>query len=237
MQPLSPTRSRSRASDTDSEEGFLLVAVICLAVIILIFLAAAAPTVAKDLQREREIEVIHRGNQYVRAIRLYYRKNGTYPTSIDSLLTSNNIRYLRQEYVDPMTGKPDWRLIHVGENQTQVTCFFGQPFAGVQGTGIAGATGAGQTVSSSTTAPSSTTSSSGSDASAFNGNAGPIMGVSSQSTKASIISIHGQTTYNTWEFLYDPRIEALYNSAQITGGGGGTTICASGAGPAASPSQ
>ena len=53
---------------------------------------------------------MHRGDQYVRAVRLYYRKFGHYPGSIEQLEKTNNIRFLRQKYVDPMTGKPDWRI-------------------------------------------------------------------------------------------------------------------------------
>ncbi len=125
---------------------------ICAVALILIFLAVAAPSVAKDLQREREIEMVHRGNQYVRAIRMYYRKNGSYPGSIDVLVKSNNIRYLRQKYKDPMTGKDDWRIIHVGENKTQVPCFFGQSLTGLNsGPGIGSSGGGGtQTTAGST---------------------------------------------------------------------------------------
>lgn len=256
MQPTSPIRRRS-------EEGFLLVAMILAVALILIFLAVAAPTVAKDLQREREIEMIHRGNQYVRAIRLYYRKNGSYPPSIDALVGSNNIRYLRQEYADPMTGKADWRIIHVGENQTQVTGYFGEPLSGLSGPGgIGGASGPTQTVggsgnigqatgtstaafgnttfgsndAASTPGSPSTTGPASNDATTFSGGGGPIMGVSSLSTKESIISIHGKTTYDTWEFIYDPRIELLYNTSKITGGGGGTDATTGlGASPIGSP--
>src|ERR1019366_6246371 len=35
-----------------------------------------------------------------------------YPASIDELENFNNRRYLRRKYVDPMTGKDEWRLIH-----------------------------------------------------------------------------------------------------------------------------
>ncbi len=67
----------------------------------------------------------------MRAIQLYYRKFGHYPGSIEQLEKTNNIRFLRQKYVDPMTGKDDWRLIHVGEAKTTVKGFFGQPLAGL----------------------------------------------------------------------------------------------------------
>jgi type II secretory pathway pseudopilin PulG len=201
--------------------------------VLLIFLAVAAPIIAKDLQREREIEMVHRGNQYVRAIRVYYRLNHTYPTSIDQLLKSNNRRYLRQAYADPMTGKPDWRIIHLGENQTKVTGFFGEPLDTLNASGINGASAPGSSPvptptptptpasGSATGSTGSTASPASNDATTFNGGGGPIIGVSSLSTKTSIITIHGKNTYDTWEFLYDPLIEKLYNSSQITGGGGG----------------
>lgn len=100
------------------EEGFLLIAVLFLLALLLFALATAAPRVTQDLRRDREQETIHRGMQYARAIQLYYRKFGHYPVSIDELLSSNNMRFLRRKYVDPMTGKDDWRLIHVGQAKT-----------------------------------------------------------------------------------------------------------------------
>src|SRR6201991_1148937 len=112
-------------------QGFMLVGLIVAIFLILLALSVAAPKVAQDLRREREVEAIHRGNQYVRAIRLYYRKTNTYPATIEQLEKATNIRYLRQRYVDPITGKDDWRLIHVGEAKTTVKGFFGQPLAGL----------------------------------------------------------------------------------------------------------
>jgi type II secretory pathway pseudopilin PulG len=140
-----PTRTPSH-----HEEGFALIILIVAIFIILLFLGIAAPKVAHDLRREREIEATHRANEYVRAIQLYYRKFNSYPTTIDQLEKTNNIRFLRKQYDDPMTGKPDWRLILVGQNKTTVKGLFGQPLAGIPTTGIGGtstpgspATGAG----------------------------------------------------------------------------------------------
>jgi type II secretory pathway pseudopilin PulG len=80
-------------------------------------LTAVAPAMAQRVRREREIELIHRGKQYVRAIRLFYRKFGRYPVRLEELEQTNNIRFLRKRYKDPMTVGGDWRLIHYGEAQ------------------------------------------------------------------------------------------------------------------------
>jgi len=104
----------------DSEQGYLLIAVLFLMALLLFALATAAPKVTTDLRRDREQETIHRGMQYARAVQLYYRKFGHYPVSIDELLSSNHMRFLRRKYVDPMTGKDTWRLIHVGESKTML---------------------------------------------------------------------------------------------------------------------
>ena len=148
---------RDQRVDCAGEAGSMLLGLVVAIFLILLVLGVAAPKVAQDLRREREVEAMHRGNQYVRAIQLYYRKIGHYPGSLEQLEKTNNIRFLRQQYVDPMTGKADWRLIKVGEAKTTVKGFFGQPLAGLTpglganagsastGMGGAGAGGAGQT--------------------------------------------------------------------------------------------
>ena len=68
------------------------------------------------MRREREEEMIHRGVQYSRAIRRYVKKTGRYPSRLEELENTNNIRFLRKRYKDPITGK-DFKLLHVGEVQ------------------------------------------------------------------------------------------------------------------------
>ena len=124
-----------------SEAGFALIGLVVAIFLILLALSVAAPTVARALRRDRELETVQRAKQYDRAIQLFYKKSGTYPGSLDQLEKSNNIRYLRQRYPDPMTGKPDWRLIKVGENKTTVKGFFGKPLGGIASTGLGSASG------------------------------------------------------------------------------------------------
>ena len=97
--------------------------------VIALFLTVAAPTVARSLERDREVESEHRAQQYVRAIHNYYLKFNSYPTSLDQLLNQNNQHFLRQQYKDPLTGG-DYRLIHYGEAKTQVKGFFGEALEG-----------------------------------------------------------------------------------------------------------
>ena len=125
-QPGEPLKSRG-------EEGYILIAVLFLVTLVLIGLAVAAPRIAQSIQRDKEIELVHRGEQYKRAIKLYYRKFGAYPTSIDQLLNTNNLRFLRKRYTDPITGKDDWRMIHLGQAKVPPMGFFGQPLAGIPG--------------------------------------------------------------------------------------------------------
>ena len=99
----SPQARRPRRPE---DEGYILLAVIFMLAILIISLAVAAPRVREDIQRDREIETMHRGKQYVRAIQLYYRKFGAYPPNVDALVKTNEIRFLRKKYIDPTTGKP-----------------------------------------------------------------------------------------------------------------------------------
>ena len=142
--------AKSVDEERHEERGFMLVGLIVAIFFILLALSVAAPKVAQELRREREVEAVHRGNQYVRAIRLYYRKTNTYPATIEQLEKTTNIRYLRKQYIDPMTGKADWRLIHVGEAKTTVKGFFGQPLAGLA-TGPGAGTSPGTTTTPGTT--------------------------------------------------------------------------------------
>lgn len=261
----------------ETEQGFVLVGLIVAIFLILLALSVAAPRVAKQLRREREVEAVHRGNQYVRAVQLFYRKNGHYPGSVEQLEKANNIRYLRQRYADPLTGKPDWKLIHVGEAKTTVKGFFGKPLSGLPGAGGIGSSigsggsvgaGAGSSMgaggsslsgssafgspgasgssgsslgspssfsSGASSFGSSSTSSTGSgnsvgsstssngissqSATSFTGTGAPIMGVRSAATGTAMVVVNEQTTYPTWEFIYDPRIEQLKAKASLLGGG------------------
>jgi type II secretory pathway pseudopilin PulG len=121
-----------------SEEGYILLFAVFLMALLVIALGIAAPQIAKSIQRDRDLETYHRGLQYRRAVQLYYRKFRAYPPNADALKETNDIRFLRKQYIDPITGKNDWKPILFGQNKAPTAMgFFGQPLAG-GATSIAG---------------------------------------------------------------------------------------------------
>ncbi len=75
-----------------------------------------APTIAFQMKRDREEELIHRGVQYSRAIKHYVKKFGRYPTRIEDLEKTNEVRFLRKRYKDPITGK-DFKILTMTDVQ------------------------------------------------------------------------------------------------------------------------
>ena len=97
-----------------AEHGYVLMTLLLTVALLILALAAALPAITFEIKRDREEELIHRGVQYSRAIRTYYKKFGRYPTRIEELESSNNLRFLRKRYKDPITGQ-DFKLLHFGE--------------------------------------------------------------------------------------------------------------------------
>ncbi len=105
-------RPRPRKSE---QGGYALLLVLLMAAIIAINLYMEAPRVAFQAQRNKEQMLMERGEQYKRAIGLFLRttKNTRWPNTIEELENFNNKRFLRKRYIDPITGKDEWRLIHI----------------------------------------------------------------------------------------------------------------------------
>ena len=101
-----------RPKNKPAEAGYVLLLVMMMATLLLISLAAAAPSIYVEGQREKEKELIFRGEQYARAIELFHQKFKRYPTSVKELLHTNNLSFLRQPFRDPMSKSGRWRFIH-----------------------------------------------------------------------------------------------------------------------------
>jgi type II secretory pathway pseudopilin PulG len=91
-----------------------MLVVFLMAASIAIALYVEIPRVAFESQRNREELLVARGEQYKRGVELYYRKLKTYPQKIEDLENTNNFRFLRKRYRDPLTGKDEWRIVHMG---------------------------------------------------------------------------------------------------------------------------
>jgi type II secretory pathway pseudopilin PulG len=228
------------------ERGFTLLAVIVAVTLLLIAMAAAAPRMSTAIKRDREEELVHRAHQYTRAIQLFYRKFGRFPNSIDELENTNNVRFLRRRYPDPITGKEEWRLIRVGQAKpkklpawqtgggsgsttktgagiTPAGAVGGQ--SGTQGAGASGSggqatgtQGAGQDTSKTGSGIVNAEDISKPLTGSGNLGVGGIVGVSSASEKTGLKVFNEKRKYNEWEFVYDPTEDAYLRGFQQGGG-------------------
>jgi type II secretory pathway pseudopilin PulG len=104
----------SQIKRRQGERGYIMMMLLLIIALMTIFAAAILPEITFEIKRDREEEMIHRGVQYSRAIRAYYKKFGRYPAKIEDLENTNQLRFLRKRYKDPLNNK-DFRLLHFGE--------------------------------------------------------------------------------------------------------------------------
>ena len=80
-----------------------------------VLMGALLPAWRHQAQREKEAELVFRGEQYVRAIRLWEMKMGpgSRPPNFDILVQQ---KFLRKKYKDPMTEDGEFQPLYVGAN-------------------------------------------------------------------------------------------------------------------------
>src|SRR6266576_126644 len=147
-----------------SERGYALLVVIFLVTLLLLSTMVVATNILTEGRREKEKEMIWRGNQYVRGVKLHFRKTGRFPTSLDDLTKPKlgSLRFMRQAYKDPMNKEDgSWRCIYVGPAGQLIgslkprplltmptgipgTSQIGTPAAGMNGPSMNGQTGTTQ---------------------------------------------------------------------------------------------
>ncbi len=217
----------------NSSRGYILITLMLFVTLLTIAAMAVAPAIARQIQRDREEEMMHRAVGYARAVRNFYKKFGRYPTRIEELESTNNLRFLRKRYRDPITGQ-DFKILHMQD----VTLNNGPVLPGASG--FVGATGGGirqagpgdsnmpqvtglpsqnnavvqKATGSDDSGDSSATqqvtgsgTASVSSGSGFAGpvfGGGPILGVASTSKSKSIRECNKKDHYNDWLFIYDP---------------------------------
>ena len=98
-----------------NQRGFTYVGVLIFVALTGAGLAAFGRIASHEAQREKEAELIFRGDAFRDAIASYYKKEQRYPQSLDQLLEDKRypmpVRHLRTLYKDPMTGEADWGLV------------------------------------------------------------------------------------------------------------------------------
>ena len=114
-------RPNAGSGSRSGEGGYILLTLIFFVAIATIYWLALIPDFKQETKRGQEEEMRHRGTQYMRAIRAYYKKLGRYPSKIEDLESSNNIRFLRKRYKDPLMPAKDgeaqdFKFLHYGDN-------------------------------------------------------------------------------------------------------------------------
>ena len=118
----------------------MLLYLLFLVALVAISLVTIVPGLKFVVKREREQEMVHRGEQYRRAIRRYYRRMGSYPATLDVLENTNDLRFLRKRYKDPMNHNKDFKVL------TQIDLMKAMGTALSQNGGIPGAQTLGQPI-------------------------------------------------------------------------------------------
>jgi type II secretory pathway pseudopilin PulG len=179
------------------EDGYAMAALLAAMASMAIMLSAAMPVWKTTATREKEAELIFRGEEYVRAIGRFQRRTGALPPSIDALVDG---KYLRKKYKDPITND-DFQPLSAAQaagiqargggpgQQTQQQL---QQGAGRAGSGFQLANpggGGGFQLTNPAGGGAGTV-------------AGGIIGVVSKSTDTSFRMYNNRQRYNEWTFVF-----------------------------------
>jgi len=176
----------------EPQAGYNLVFLIVFFGLLSVAATATLPAIGKQIQREKEAELIFRGLQYAEAIRVFQQRFGRYPNTPEELLEVEP-RSIRQLWKDPMTNDGRWAFILVsGGSDDQATDQQGRDLA-------------------QASAPSDSFQRSQFDSQSNpQAPAGPIIGVVSRKKGAGIRTFRGKYRYQDWRFTADilpvPRI-------------------------------
>ncbi|MDA1186155.1 MAG: type II secretion system protein, partial [Acidobacteria bacterium] len=163
-----------------NDRGYAMAALLVALSVMGILMSMALPVWQTAAKREREAELVFRGEQYAQAIELFSRRNGGFPPNLAVLEEG---RYIRRLYKDPMTPDGAFQPVYLGQPlpgqigeqpQTGRGGAPGLPLPGAPGQAGRGGLPAG---------------------------AGPIIGVVSASTEESLRLYNGRGRYSEWAFV------------------------------------
>ncbi len=212
------------------QQGYVLLILLLYVAFISIGVAVAVQGISFQIKRDREEELIHRGTQYSRAVRRFIKAFGRYPNSIDELESTNNIKFLRKRYKDPISGK-EFHPIHLMDlpGPSVAPLFPGTKLSQAAGS-VAdsnspigsnvenqpveqasesndqnSATPSGGLVTANTSLPAQSLAQPlQSKGARQSSSRGPIVGVESVSKQKTIREFDRKDRYEQWKFIYDP---------------------------------
>lgn len=163
-----------------------MVAVVIFIAILTISIAAVGPSISTLMRREREEELLFRGKQYARAIAIFQKRYGRFPTSLKEMY-EHRPRTIRKLWKDPMCNCDDWKVLIQGK--LECSPFIDQnvdpsnrppsTYSGLLPTPTPGAFGPGGEEQ----------------------NVGPICGVRSKVHKQALREWRGRRFYDEWRFI------------------------------------
>jgi type II secretory pathway pseudopilin PulG len=182
------------------ETGFAMAALLVAIAVMAVLMSVALPVWKQAAQREKEAELVWRGEQYDRAIQLYRKKNGAPGAPNLDILVEQ--KFLRKKYKDPITG---------GDFELKAP--------GMMGNLTQGPGGPRQGPGSPSQGPGNEQLQQPQQQSSLQPQRAQgqlIGGVRSKSKAKSIRLLNGRDRYDQWEFAYKP-----YGTKTVPTPGGG----------------
>jgi type II secretory pathway pseudopilin PulG len=202
------------------EAGYTMVMFVVVMAVMSIMMGVAVQTAEFQMKREREAELIFRGNQYVEAIRLFKMKYGRYPMRLKELYDAKP-RVIRKPWKDPITDSDNWGIVFLGQEGRQLAGpgaagplagDGGRPFSTQPpfGTGDQRSRSRGPGDRSGEAGQQGRTGERGMRGFGDDGpgdvhasrRIGPVVGVHSLSCDDAVKIYEGRTTYCEWRFIY-----------------------------------
>jgi len=249
LKPMQLERQTKSTIRGRGDRGYAMAALLVALAIMAVMMSVAMPVWRQAAQREKEEELVFRGQQYVHAIALFSRKfSNQFPPNVNVLVEQ---RLLRKKFKDPITND-DFQPIPVGQQGTSGIsgpAQGGVPTPGGQQAGPGGQqigpggrdSGGATTAGGRSSAPATTGRGSGAATvgggagratapvtsgpvagrgTPLTGGVGGIIGVVSKSKDKSIRLYNGRSHYNEWAFVYTAQMQAPGAGAPGAGGPG-----------------
>ena len=199
------------ATTSAAEAGMTLISVMAVMSIFAFALLAVAPTVQQEVQREKELESIRRGEEIAEAIKQYvdFYRGSKLPNSIDDLLeglpqgTKKRMILRSSAATDPLSEDGKWLLVQpkpemVARLAARVQGFnngvlpgSGSPFLDRYARMAVNVVNTG--TEASLTGPEE-------DESSYSSSNTPFIGVVSQSKSRSVLAYYGVENHSKWVF-------------------------------------